>query len=310
MKPVLIVHGGAWDIPENTHKAHLNGILRALETGCEVLKKCDSALETVLKTIRYLESDPTFDAGKGSFLNAAGEVEMDAGIMVGKDLTAGAVAAIQQVEHPISVAEFIRRETQHVMLVGQGATTFAHQNGFKPIDTEQLLVGRERKLYYELQKKTKVRIKSFFENKSKRGDTVGAVAIDSKGAIVAGTSTGGTPFKLPGRVGDSPIIGSGFFADDRMGGASSTGWGEGILRVMLARTAVEYLNKHPDIQMAVREAIQDLKNKVSGEGGVIMIDHQGRWAFDHNTPYMAVGVADSERIHHISMGNRSVAMIS
>lgn len=307
MEPVLIIHGGAWDIHVELHKAHIAGIRKALETGRSVLKKTDNALETVLETIFCLESDPTFDAGRGSFLNADGEVEMDAGIMVGVDLSAGAVAAIQHVEHPVAVAEHVRRHTQHVMLAGHGATSYAHRNGFRKVPTEDLLVGRERELYEELRRKGKVRIKSFFEDKKHPGDTVGAVARDSSGEIVAATSTGGTPYKLPGRVGDSPVIGSGFYADNRFGGASSTGWGEGIMRVMLAGQVIANLAQGMEVSYAARRSISELKENVSGEGGIIVIDSRGGWAFDHNTPYMAVGSAGPGGILHLSMGKHSRA---
>lgn len=299
---MLIVHGGAWDIPLSMHPAHLEGMEQALMTGRKILERNGTALETVIACIRDLEDNPTFDAGRGSFLNAAGEVEMDAGIMVGKDLSAGAVAAIRNVAHPIDVAEFIRNHTQHVMLAGEGATAFAHLNGFPNVSTESLLVGRERELFLELKKKKKIRIKTFFEHKSRGHDTVGVVAIDAGAHIVAGTSTGGTPYKLPGRVGDSPVPGSGYYADDRFGGASSTGWGEGILRVLLARTAVDHLRSGVVARTAAERAIAALKADVAGEGGVIMLDNNGNWAFDHNTPFMAVGVADHRSIIHLSMG--------
>jgi beta-aspartyl-peptidase (threonine type) len=187
------------------------------------------------------------------------------------------------------------------LLVGEGASSFAFQNGFKMIATENLLVGRERKLYEDLKKKKKVRIKSFFEDKSVPSDTVGAVALDRSGNIVAGTSTGGTPFKVAGRVGDSPIPGSGFYADSRCGGASSTGWGEGIIRVQLARTAIDYLLDNKSPKEAAIGAINRLYQDVSGNGGVILINSDGQWGFYHNTPYMAVGVVDEKAIQYLSM---------
>lgn len=302
IQPMIIVHGGAWEIPPVMHKAHLAGINTALETGQKMLRETDDALQTVLAIIRYLEDDPTFDAGKGSFLNSAGEVEMDAGVMVGRDLSAGAVAAIQNVRHPIHVADLVRSKTQHCFLVGQGATNFAAEQGVPLIATEQLLVGREKKLYRELKKRGEVRIKSFFELKELPGDTVGAVVINSKGEIVAGTSTGGTPHKLQGRVGDSPIIGSGFYADDASGGASATGWGEGIMRVMLAKTAIDYLKAGKSAQEAADLAIKEMRERVNGDGGIILIDRKGQPAFAYNTAFMAVGAADLEEKLFVSLG--------
>jgi len=301
IEPVLIIHGGAWDIPPDMHDAHKTGIKNALDIGIKMLREGSDAMKVVIEVTKYLESDATFDAGVGSFLNAAGEVEMDAGLMHGNDLSVGAVAAIQNVEHPVEVAELIREKTQHALLVGEGASRFAFEHGFKKVPTEALLVGRERKLYENLRKKKQVRIKSFFEEKSLPGDTVGAVVYDHKGDIVAGTSTGGTPFKVAGRVGDSPLAGAGFFADNRLGGASCTGWGEGIIRVQLARSSVELLHESSPGQAAAT-AIERMQNDVGGNGGVIMINSLGEWDYYHNTPYMAVGAADRENILHLSMG--------
>lgn len=296
IKPLVLIHGGAWDIPKTMHDDHLQGIRTALELGQQTLRKTNDAVQTVIEVIKYLENNPTYDAGTGSFLNSAGEVEMDAGIMIGKNLSAGCVAAIQNVRHPIEVANAVREKTQHVMLVGEGATGFARQNKFEMLTTDQLLVGREKELYEELKARGQVRIKTFFEVKNIASDTVGAVVMNDRGEIVAGTSTGGTPHKLQGRVGDSPIIGSGFYADDRFGGASCTGWGEGIMRVMLAKTAIDLLKNGITVREAARLAIEELSSSVSGEGGIILIDPQGQYASAFNTPFMARGAADLDTI--------------
>ncbi|NOX88255.1 MAG: hypothetical protein GXO77_04450 [Calditrichaeota bacterium] len=300
MEPKVIVHGGAWDIPAALHQEHREGIKQALEHAQSALKSSDDPLFAVLEAIKFMESFPVFDAGRGSFLNARGEVEMDAGLMVGKDLSVGAVAAIRNVAHPIEVADLVRTKTQHAFLVGEGATEFARERGIPLVATEDLLVGRERELYLRLKKQGKVRIKSFFEKKRQR-DTVGAVAINSKGEIAAGTSTGGTPYKMPGRVGDSPVPGAGFYADDRFGGASSTGWGEGILRVMLARTVIESLKQGQSAQQAAESAVGELRLRVQGDGGVIVIDRNGNMGFAYNTPHMAVGAASGEEILFIQI---------
>jgi len=302
VEPAIIIHGGAWDIPKSLHRAHKKGIGQALETGRAALAETDDSLKTILAIIRCLEDDPTFDAGTGSFLNSAGEVEMDAGIMVGKDLSVGAVAAIQYVRHPIDVANIVRTGTQHCILAGEGATDFARLQGFKIVDTEELLVGREKKLYKKLQTSEHVRIKSFFEIKEQRRDTVGAVVINSRGNIVSATSTGGTPHKMKGRVGDSPLIGSGFYADDEVGGASSTGWGEGIMRVVLAKRAVDYLNNGYSAGDAAAKAVKDLHDRVDAEGGIIILDRNGQSGYAFNTPFMAVGIASLTEIKLVSLG--------
>lgn len=302
--PVIIVHGGAWDIPISAHQDHVTGIENALQAGQKYLKETNDPVETVIEIIKILENDQAFDAGTGSFLNDMGEVEMDAGIMNGTDLSIGAVAAIQHVKHPIEVAELVRVKTQHVMLAGEGATNFAVKNGIEPVRTESLLTGREKERYLELKSQGKVRIQSFFENKSTPPDTVGAVVINSRGDIAAGTSTGGTPYKMQGRIGDSPIAGAGYYADNTIGAASTTGWGESIMRIMLAKTALDYLKAGNDAAIAAESAIKDLETRVSGNGGIILLDKNGNWAFAHNTPFMAVGVATIEKLLFVSMGSR------
>jgi beta-aspartyl-peptidase (threonine type) len=296
IEPLIIVHGGAWDIPSELHSEHLKGIHSVLDTGIRILKKTDSSLLTVLEIIKLFEDNPIFDAGTGSFLNSDGEVEMDAGVMVGSDLSAGAVAAIRNVKHPIEIAEKIRSETQHVMLVGEGAVKFAQENGVQIFPTEDLLVGRERDLYFRLKEKKEVRIKSFFEMKKIGRDTVGAVVINSKGDIIAGTSTGGTPYKLKGRVGDSPLIGSGFYADNLAGGASTTGWGEGIMRMVMAKKAVDLMQNQMPAAEAAKFVIDELHNRIGGDGGIILIDNKGNYGCAYNTPYMARGVANINKI--------------
>lgn len=302
MQPKIIIHGGAWDIPADQHESHRRGIEHALKIGISVLTKTDDALQTVIAIIKDLEDNPVFDAGKGSFLNENGEVEMDAGIMVGKDLSVGAVAGIRHVKNPIVVANLVRTQTQHVMLTGEGAEKFAREQGIAFTATSDLLVGRERELYHELQTKKSVKIKSFFEMKQP-SDTVGAAVMNSTGHIVAGTSTGGTPFKKAGRVGDSPIIGAGFYADDAVAGVSTTGWGEGILRVLLAREAAEQVESGLNVQQAANNSIAVLQKKVKGDGGLIIIDKNGNFAFAHNTPYMVVGAARSNEIEYVKMSS-------
>ncbi len=306
IEPVVIVHGGAWDIPVSRHAAHKRGVRTALNAAQCCLQKNDDAIEAVLDAVRALESDAAFDAGYGSFLNSEGEVEMDAGLMVGKDRSMGAVAAIKHVEHPIDAANLVRTKSQHTLLVAEGAEAFARNHGVPYAETGTLLVGREKRLYRQLQKESGVRIKSFFEEKNRPSDTVGAVAIDSRGRMCAATSTGGTPFKLAGRVGDSPLPGAGFYADDRVGAVSSTGWGEGIMRVLLAKSAVDALERlNGNAEEAARLAIGLLKQEVDGDGGLILIAQNGKAAFYHNTPYMAVGAANIDEVLFVSMGKSS-----
>ena len=295
----LIIHGGAWDIPPECHDVHLEGIESALREGRVCLEEGLDAVTTVVRVIMMLENDPTFDAGTGSFLNQDGEVEMDAMIMDGRDLSFGAVAAIQNVQHPICVADKVRRESDHCFLVGQGADKYAHRHGFDYWPTENLLVGRELDRYQILKQKKTFKTREFFEPLP--GDTVGAVVMDINGNMASATSTGGTPNKISGRVGDSPVIGAGTYADNQCGGASSTGWGESIMKVLLAKTTCDFLVSGQSARAAADSAIHRLSSRVDGLGGVICLNAAGEHGYAYNTPYMARGVIDTHGIQHLGI---------
>jgi len=289
--PVLLVHGGAWDIPEELHPAHRAGMLAGLAEGRRILAGGGPALDAVEAAVSVMEEDPVFDAGRGSCLNTDGSVEMDASIMDGRDLSAGAVAALRNFLHPIRVARRVMEETEHILLAGDGAAAFARRAGFEPVDSMELLTEREQERLRELRKDQGFRTRYAFgaerEDDAKRG-TVGAVALDRCGDIAAATSSGGTPKKIPGRVGDSALIGCGTFADNRAGGVSSTGWGESIIRTGMARTVIERLRAGDGAVAAARFAVAELgRQKEKGLGGVIVIDVRGGHAAVFNTPNMA-----------------------
>ena len=229
MSYALAVHGGAWNIPDAWVTPSLDGMRDALVAGREVLEAEGSALDAVEAAVRSLELDPHFDAGVGSRLTRAGEVELDASIMDGRTLDGGAVAAITRLRHPISVARRVMDSSEHLLLVGDGADQFADEQQFERCTTLDLIVGEERDRYERIRRGEKQLIREEFSPHGHGGPmgTVGAVARDVAGHLAAATSTGGTQDKRPGRVGDSPILGAGTWADDKLGAASSTGWGEG-----------------------------------------------------------------------------------
>jgi beta-aspartyl-peptidase (threonine type) len=289
----LVVHGGAWNIPDSGVEASREGVQAALTLGWHALSEGASALDVVEMTVRALEDDPHFDAGRGSRLNREGRVELDASVMVGTRLEAGAVAAIQKVQHPISVARRVMERSEHVMLVGDGARDFAEEEGAELCRTRDLLVGREHERYMRVLAGEIDLVDEEFDPgwpDSGPEGTVGAVALDAHGCIVAGTSTGGTQHKHPGRVGDTPIIGAGTYADDLVGGASATGWGEGILRVALTKGAIDQMAAGLDPIEAGRMALKTLK-RINGRAGLILLDRAGRVASVFNTPRMARGWA-------------------
>jgi beta-aspartyl-peptidase (threonine type) len=291
MKPSIIVHGGAWDIPVDLQDPHREGTRRAVEAGWAVLARGGPARDAVEAAIVVLEDDEIFDAGRGSFLNADGQVELDAGFMDGAELQVGAVAGVQFIRNPIRLARAVMEKSEHVLLIAHGAERFAHKLGFPVCNLTDLAVPREferwQKLLYD-------RTYSARESFAHTADTVGCVALDQAGHIAAGTSTGGTPNKMPGRVGDVPMVGCGFYADDELGGASCTGWGEAIAKVILARLALHRLHRLGDPHAAAQEAIQILADKANGLGGVILLAPDGRPGWFCNTPHMAYAYCTAE----------------
>jgi beta-aspartyl-peptidase (threonine type) len=302
----LIVHGGAWDIPDDEVAEHQAGCRAALEAGWQVLDHGGMALDAVEAAVRVLEDAPIFDAGVGSVLNRDGDVELDAAIMDGPTLRSGAVAAVRRVRNPITLARRVL-ESQVILLVGQGAERFAAAAGLPLCDPAELIVERERARWQELLNQENFRSQDAFGagrdtggrgavtaplpvpnvSLSHPGDTVGCVAFDRAGRLAAGTSTGGTANKLPGRVGDSPLIGAGLYADNQTGGCSTTGWGESIMKVLLAKTATDLIGAGHDPMAAARQAIDILARRVGGLGGCILIDSAGQIGFAFNTPRMA-----------------------
>jgi L-asparaginase / beta-aspartyl-peptidase len=308
MKPSLIVHGGAWDIPDEAILACDAGCRGALKEGWSILARGGSALDAVEAAIVVLEDEPVFDAGFGSHLNLDGRVECDAIVMNGATLRAGAVAALQRVRNPIRLARAVLEHCPHMMLVGEGAERFAKDSGISLCDPEELVSEAEREAW-------RVCSQDRHAAEHHRGHeqgTVGAVAIDSQGKLFAATSTGGTCCKLPGRVGDSPLIGCGCYADSSAGGVSCTGYGEAIMKIVMAKTATELLRSGrnafcvadssrdskslaaqscaADTAMLVaREAVHLLGSRTHATGGLILLDCEGNPGFAFNTPRMAYG---------------------
>jgi L-asparaginase / beta-aspartyl-peptidase len=286
----LVVHGGAWDIPDDMVEAHARGVQQAIKAGWTILNKGGSAVDAVEGAIKVMEDDETFDAGRGSFINAAGEVELDASIMNGKTFRAGAVAAVQHVRNPIVLARSVMDDSDHILLVGMGATRFAREHGIRTCGQDDLITGRELERWREAQRDGYRATKQLFRKKKVPVGTVGAVALDRGGNTASGTSTGGTPNKYPGRVGDSPLIGCGTYADNAVGAVSTTGWGEAMIKVVMAKTVIDLMERYGgDPDKAVKEGIRTLVKKADGYGGVIAINNRGKIGIAHNTPHMARG---------------------
>jgi beta-aspartyl-peptidase (threonine type) len=262
----LIVHGGARTIAGDRQEANRAGCMAAVRVGASVLRGGGSALDAAEEAVRQLEDDPTFNAGSGSVPTSAGDAEMDAAIMDGTTLDIGAVAALKSVRNPVSVARLLLGESP-VLLVGAGAQDFARSRGIVSFDVPTADGG------------------------APQHDTVGCVALDSAGKIAVATSTGGLPDQMPGRVGDAPIPGCGFYADDHIGGVAISGDGESILRVLLASHVIDLLKTEP-ASAAVRKALRSL-SRVGGEAGIIVLDRAGRFGVAHNSQHFAVALAAS-----------------
>jgi beta-aspartyl-peptidase (threonine type) len=289
----LIVHGGAWSIPDSLLEAHRGGCSAAIGKGWGILSSGGTAIDAVEQAIRVMEADGTFDAGRGAHLNADGHVELDASIMEGHSYRCGAVAAVRRVMHPITLARTIMEESEHILLVGEGAERFGVSAGITLCKESDLVTERERSLWKTVNATIGYRSKQAFTKHP--GDTVGAVAIDRAGNICVGTSTGGTLNKYPGRVGDSPLIGCGSYAENGIGGVSTTGWGEGMIKIVLAKTIIDHMGANgKDPQKAAEYGIDILRNKVDGRGGVIILNHQGRVGYAFSTPRMAFAFMTDE----------------
>ncbi|MFN6561273.1 MAG: isoaspartyl peptidase/L-asparaginase family protein [Nostoc sp. ChiSLP01] len=274
MTPTIIVHGGAKTITDDKVAANNAGCTAAVEAGWAVLIGGGSATEAVEAATRVLEADPTFNAGLGATLNSDGEVELDAAIMEGS-LSWGAVAAVQGIRHPISVARRIMDDKPR-LLVARGAERFAIDYGAEMCKKEDLIAEEQWQQWKE------------DLDVIDRPNTIGCVALDASGVLAAATSTGGTTKQQQGRVGDTALVGCGLYADNKIGGCSTTGDGESIIPVVLAKTAIDFLagDRHPD--EAAQMAIDALISKVKGEAGCILIDRQGRIGWAYNSSHMAV----------------------
>ncbi len=343
--PTLLVHGGAWAIPADAAAAHEAGVRRALEVGHEILARGGAAIDAVETAVAILEDDPTFDAGRGSFLTSDGRVQLDALLMDGGRMKAGGVACVEHLRNPIHAARLVLEKSPHVYFVADGAEQFAAAHGMELIENSELVLDRERQRLAEAQTRHAAglsdptfsghlddkdpetaftpptsrlqdddapkevsghdfsRADTPFKRKGALApgenpppepdshDTVGAVALDARGNLAAATSTGGTLNKTPGRVGDSSLIGCGCYADNLAAAVSLTGWGEPIMKLVLGKWATDRVAAGSAPEIAAREAISYLYNRLGGHGGIILLGPDGRFGLAHNTPAMAWGIA-------------------
>lgn len=307
----LVIHGGAGaiseDRPDSVKEAYFNDLDKAVSIGEEILADGGSSLDAVESVINYLEDNPRFNAGKGAVFTHEGEHELDAAIMIGNTREAGAITGVKTIKNPISLARLVMENSKHIMFAADGAEEYANQFDLERVNQDYFYTeDRYRSLKRALEAEEEDAQSSLIEEnqpsdfhiEDKYG-TVGAVALDKDGQLVAGTSTGGMTNKKYGRVGDVPIIGSGTYASDVVA-VSMTGWGERIMEVVSGHTISEYMKHKPaSLEEAADYLLEDLLNP--GDAGMIAVDKNGNMVMDMNTNGMFRGMSDSE-------GNREVAI--
>lgn len=285
--PVLLAHGGAGRLAPQRQAAAQQGMHQAVVAGWRLLAQGAAALDAVVATIEILEDDPQFNAGRGSVCDAQGDVQMDAALMTGHDLAAGAVANVRRLRHPIVLARHLLMDPHLLMLVAQGAEQYATQVGMMLCDPAELQVPKDPGpvLPYA---------------------TVGCVALDSQGRLAAGTSTGGCAGSLPGRVGDSPLIGAGTYADGEAA-VSCTGIGEDIIRCVLAYRAAVQLAAGVEAMTAAQLCLRQMIRTTASQAGLILLDRQGRPGYAHNTEHMLIGMCSQARGLRLALAPGKVA---
>jgi beta-aspartyl-peptidase (threonine type) len=299
---VVQVHGGAWNIPADLKAPHIDGVRHAYSAAVRALSQGARPLDVVVSTLRILEDDPTFDAGTGSFLNEDGKVDLDAAVMEGKNLCAGAVASIGRFRNPSEIALAVMERTEHVLLIAEGAERFALSEGFAPVDPTSLVNAREREGFQAWVAAGRPDARTFFDEEGRVNPGSGTADHESRGtvgvvigvrhvsgpeySVCAGASTGGTRGKMAGRVGDVPLVGCGIYADDEGAAVCCTGWGEAFIRMAAAKSVSDRAARGEHPQEAVEAVLRSIHRRTGGRGGIIAVDALGRRGAAFTTPDM------------------------
>ncbi|HZF63265.1 MAG TPA: isoaspartyl peptidase/L-asparaginase [Chitinophagaceae bacterium] len=305
---VLVIHGGAGTIlPQHMtpqkEKAYQQSLENALQKGYEILKRGGSSLDAVETAVRLLEDDPLFNAGRGSVFTHDGKIELDASIMEGKSLAAGAVAAVTTIKNPVTAARRVMEKSGHVMLIGKGAEDFSNEQGLEMVDQRYFFTQSRWDALQAIRDSSKTALdhggaKELVqqpEMKDAKFGTVGAVALDRAGNLAAATSTGGMTNKKFGRVGDAPIIGAGTYADNNTCAVSCTGWGEYFIRLVVAKSVSDQMEyKKVSLARAAEDLIMNRVPKLGGDGGLIAVDKNGNISMPFNTAGMYRGYIKSD----------------
>ncbi|CAH1135580.1 unnamed protein product [Ceutorhynchus assimilis] len=314
MEPIILVHGGAGDIPDSRVQPKIDGNKRSVAAGYEILRRGGSALDAVEAAVRVMEDDEAFNAGYGSVLNLEGDVEMDASIMVGSDLRAGAVTVVRDIANPISLARLVMEKTPHILLAGAGANKFANNQGIPTVAPGSLVSPYARKALEEYKKSKDQRTE--IGERAPDGDpgevgTVGAVAIDKNGNLAAATSTGGINGKMVGRSSDTSLIGSGTYADDNIGAVSTTGHGETIAKYCLAHAILkdmEYGNRSAND--ATNTILSGMTRRLNNTAGAITLSKTGAIGIGFTSRRMSWAYRKENEVHYgVNKGQHEIEMI-
>lgn len=293
--PALVIHGGAGNMRPDPAHAQRDSLATAalkdaLEAGYAILENGGTAMDAVVAAIVLLEDNPVFNAGKGAVMTAEGTHELDASLMDGKTLGAGAVAGVKHVKNPIRAARMVMEKSPHVMLTGAGADAFALGAGLDSVPNDYFITPQVRKSW----ENSRVKGSGHHRGTTRKFGTVGAVAIDAQGNIAAGTSTGGMMNKAYGRIGDSPVIGAGTYADNSTCGVSCTGHGEYFIRAGVAKEISDRMAfGGQTLEEAAREVVHEKLPEMGGRGGIIALDGEGHIVMEFNTPGMFRGSVDA-----------------
>jgi len=279
MDPVIIVHGGAFKLLDEEFVPSEQGVRQSAQAGMAVLSLGGSAIDAVEAAVRAMEANPIFNAGLGASLTRDGKLEVDASIMDGRTKKFGAVACVPDFMHPVSLARAVMEDGEHALLGGPGALAFASEKGLSHFHRTDLV--------------TEGALKRLKRIRSERADTVGACALDSRGGLAVAISTGGKTNKRSGRIGDTPIIGAGFYVDNSVGAAGATGDGEAIMRALLCYRATMFLKEGLSCGSAARESVSMLDRETGKKCGIIMLSPSGETGLYHNTPHMPWAIASA-----------------
>lgn len=313
VKPVLIVHGGAGSIPDSRVQEKFEGVKKAAMVGHDVLRKTGNVLDAIEAAIHIMEDDPAFNAGKGSVLNLAGGVEMEALITEGKNMSAGSVTLVRNIAHPISLARLVMEKTPHTILGGDGVEEFIIKMGIPRVPEYSLVTNAAINALEEFQKH-----RGSGPSATEIGDTVpggvgtvGCVAVDSSGHVASGTSTGGITGKYKGRIGDTPLPGCGGYSDDEAGAVSSTGHGESILKYNLASRIIASMQQGQSAQNATTAGCEGMTKRVGKTAGAITVSNKGDIGISFTSKRMAWAYQVDDEIHYgIDPGQHLVEKIS